>query len=144
MASPSGPRFPGLHYRYEFFSKWYTGPLNDNRANYYDRLHRELNAANRRIVQEYLRRINRPIGNLTRQEVKALARRLLNSNDPAVRQFLARLEQMNPGAVGALRSIITNFRGAGFLFIVPGQQALFNIRACGGTVCGESLEGGIF
>jgi RHS repeat-associated protein len=123
---------------YRFFSQWYTGRLQAPTANYYDALHRLLNQANRRIVDNFLQEIGKSLSGLTKQEVKVLAQRLLNSNDPGVQQFLSRLERLNPGSVGRLASLINGIKfGSGFVFLVPGQEQLLNYQRCGQSTCGS-------
>ena len=125
---------------YRFFSKWYTGPLQNPQANYYDALHRALNGATRDIVREFLQSVGKTsLGQLSKEEVKLLARQLLDSKVPGVQEFLTRLERLNPGSVEALAGRINNIKfGTDFFFSVPGQQQLMNYQTCGRSSCGSS------
>jgi hypothetical protein len=79
------------------------------------------------------------LSQLTKEEVKLLARQLLDSNAPGVQQFMTRLERLNPGSVGRLGSLINSIDiGSGFVFLVPGQQQLMNYQTCGRSACGGS------
>ena len=76
----------------KFFSKWFTGPLKDRTANYYDTLHRAYNQAVARLAGDYLRSIGKnSLSELTKEEAKQLARQILDSNAPGIRDFLVRL-----------------------------------------------------
>jgi RHS repeat-associated protein len=134
-------KIPGDSAAYRFFSRWYTGPLKDNTANYYDKLHRSLNSSLRRMVDDFLQETGKKsLSELGKEEIKALARRVLASNEPGVRDFLNRLEGLNPGSVGTLFGLIDTIDfGSGFVFLVPGQQILMDLRQCGHSPCGGQI-----
>jgi len=126
---------------FRFFSRWFTGPLQNPQANYYDALHRLLNGAARKTVNDYLQTVGKQgIGDLTKEEVKQLAKQLLDSKAPGVQDFMTRLERLNPGATGTLRGLIDSIDiGSGLVFMVPGQEQLLNIRNCGLPTCGTAV-----
>jgi RHS repeat-associated protein len=135
---PEWSKIPRGTPAWDFFSKWFTGPLQDNRANMYDKLHQNLNAAARKIVADYLKQIGKSsLSELNKSEVKALAQRMLDSKLPGVTEFMARLEALNPGSIGVLQGLINGSvdLGAGFTFLVPGQLEMIQ---CGRPVCGTS------
>lgn len=125
---------------FRFFSRWFTGPLQNPQANYYDALHRELNVAAREIADDFLRQVGKnSLAELTKTEVKQLAQQLLDSNAPGVQNFMTRLEQLNPGATGTPSGLIDSIDfGGAFMFLVPGQQQLMNQYTCGASTCGSS------
>ena len=122
---------------YKFFGNWTTGPLVRPEANYYDLLHRALNGASRELVRRYLIQVGKTsINQLTKEEAKQLARLILTSDDPAIVNFLARLERLNPGSVGKLSSgIDTIDLGAIFAVALNFSQLLDNVKRCGATSC---------
>ncbi|MEO8662818.1 MAG: hypothetical protein ABI693_30440 [Bryobacteraceae bacterium] len=77
------------------------------------------------------------LGEVMELEAKQLARQLTDSNAPGEQTFMSRLEQLNPGATSTLRGLIDTIDlGAGFVFVVPGQQQLINFQSCGASTCG--------
>jgi RHS repeat-associated protein len=124
---------------FQFFSRWFTGRLQNPQANYYDALHRSLNGAARDIVNKFLQQTGKSsLAELTKTEVKQLAQQLLDSKAQGVQEFMTRLEQLNPGATGTLRGLIDSMDfSSGFVFTVPGQRQLLNFQSCGGATCGS-------
>jgi len=117
---------------YKFFSKWFTGPLKDKTTNYYDVLHRAYNKAVGDLVQDYLAKAGKEsIKDLSKNEIRQLAREIMKSQSPGIQKFLTRL---GSEATGILNSLIDTLDVS--VVVTVGLEQTMNISKCGRVDCG--------
>jgi RHS repeat-associated protein len=89
---------------YKFFSRWRTGPLPNPDANLYDQLHRQYNKEVEKLVEDFLKKVGKgEIKDLSKEEIRQLARQITDSESPGIRTFLQRL---GASAATTLKSLI--------------------------------------
>ena len=117
---------------YKFFSKWFTGPLKDRTANYYDALHRAYNKAIGDLVNDFLKNAGKEsLKDLSKEEIKQLARQIMNSKAPGVQNFLTRL---GSEATATLNGLIDMLDVS--VVVTVGLEQTTNLTKCGQVDCG--------
>ena len=99
----------------EFANKIKTGPLSGNgypNQPGFNTPHREYNDAVRELLNDAENGPDGPSSNWSIDQWKAFANRILNSEEPAIKNFLDELEENNPGAKAALASSIAAYRAS--------------------------------
>lgn len=89
-------------------NKLVTGPLADPKTNMFNKLHRLYNPAVDKIRIDMEKELGKPITEFTEKEVGELGRRIFNSKDPAIQDFLKSLSRTARGeaARDALRGAL--------------------------------------
>jgi hypothetical protein len=99
----------------EFANKIKTGPLSGNgypNQPGFNTAHREYNDAVREMLNDAENGPEGPSSNWSIDQWKAFANRILNSEEPAIKNFLDELEENNPGAKAALASSVAAYRAS--------------------------------
>jgi RHS repeat-associated protein len=101
----------------DFTEKISTGPLSGNGAPNqpgFNEPHRQYNKAVMEMMNE-AEETDGPASNWSLQQWKAFANEVLNSDEPAIKNFLDELEANNPGAKAALAAAISSYRVSAML-----------------------------
>jgi RHS repeat-associated protein len=96
----------------DFAERIRTGPLSGNgypNSDGFNKLHRAYNDAVKELLNQAVQKEG-PAEGWTLQQWKDFANSVLNSDEPAIKQFLDELEENNPGAKAALASSIAAYR----------------------------------
>jgi hypothetical protein len=98
---------------FKFFSRWRTGPLPNPDANLYDQLHRQYNKEAEKLIEDFLKKVGKSeVKDLSKEEIRQLARQITESESPGIRAFLQRL---GSSAVSTLNGLIDSIE----ISIVP-------------------------
>ena len=110
---------------FKFFDQWTTGKLMNPKVNGFDYLHRAYNPAIRELVAAFLLLKGKTMAQLTRAEIRELAKWIMESSDMAIRGFLNRLGQ-NTAGEQAIDVLINKINSIKFMPII-----MINIDASG-------------